>query len=277
MRGKLNLRFLLLVTVATLVFATGWFFLHRYQKNRRLSEYLTQATRAEEEKKPDRAARLLRAYVLAVPADIDAACATAGYWKSSARRRRPSPTRCPSTNRLSSKRRSGRTPGAGRGTGRRSRPARRMLPCAISHRYFKRTRTMVALFPTGVCQEAKKQYKEAAESYEKSAQVEPKPEAFVRWAGVLKVHLKQEDATADGTAAGGRAVLNKLVKVLPNSFESYLAHAAYRKTYDKKNGLTRCPSRSRKGPETRTGRTRGASGIRKRGRGTGREGRPAER
>src|SRR5262245_5675417 len=240
MRWKLNRRFLLIVTVAAIIFAVGWFFLHRYQKKRLVGEYLVQATRAEEEEKLDRAARLLRSYVLAVPSDTDARIRYATLLEKIGKTLRAKSDALDVYEQ------------ALRQDPDRHDARRRAAELAVELGRFDAARTHVtallkafendgrALFLLGLCQEANKQYEEAAETYAKSCRADPKPAAFVRQAGVLKIYLKRDDTIdPSGTERGPQAVMNELVKALPESFESYLARAAYHKTYNKVNGLIR--------------------------------------
>lgn len=241
MRGTLNLRLLLLVTGAALVCAVGWFFLHRYQKNRKQGEYLVQATRAEEENNLDRAARLLRAYVLAVPSDADARVRYGGLLEKLGKTPRAKSDALAvyeqalihSPDRLDARRRAAELAVE---LGRSSAALGHLKALIDANAADGRVFLLL-----GITQEARGQYSEAVASYTKSAEADPKPEAFVRRAGVLKIHLKQDDDEANGKEVGPQSVLNELVVALPNSFESYLARAAYHKTYarDKPKGLAR--------------------------------------
>jgi cellulose synthase operon protein C len=241
MRGKLDRRFLLLAVVATLVFATGWFFLHRYQKNRRLGEYLVQAGRAEEEKKYDRAARLLRAYVLGAPQDLDARVRYGGLLEKLAKTRRAKADAL-SVYELVLKQAPDRHDA-------RRRAVELTLEIgkpdpALGHLTYLETAFPAdgkVLFLKGICLESKSRYEEAAQSYEKAHRTDPTlTEAYTRRALVLRVNLKREDTVdAAGKKLGPHAVLDELVAAQPNAHESYLARASYLKTYDKVNGLAR--------------------------------------
>ncbi len=72
MKAKLNVKLFGGLVAGTALFLTGWFFLHRYQTRRLIADFVQQADRAEAEGRLDRAARLLRHYVVLVPADLDA-------------------------------------------------------------------------------------------------------------------------------------------------------------------------------------------------------------
>ncbi len=250
MRGTFNLRFFLVVVATTAVFAVGWFGLHRYQQNRHRAGYLDQATRAEAEQKPDRAARLLRAYILAVPGDIDARVRYGGLLEKLSKTPRAKSDAL-SVYEEALRRDPGRTDARRRA----AELAIELNRTEVSHDHV--TALLAAdendgraLYLLGLCCEAKgralgnsgeanKWYQEAVKAYARSCAAAPTPEAFVRRAGVRKNHLGEIDETKDGTETGPQADLNDLVRVLPNSFESYLARAAYRKTYDPTNGLAR--------------------------------------
>lgn len=229
MRGKLNIRFLLIVTAVCGVFAVGWFFLHRYQKNRKLGDYLTQAVRAEEEQKYDRASRLLRAYVLLAPADIDAKLRYAKLIEEHV------PTVKGKVDAL------GLYEQVLAQDPDRQETRRHAAEIAIQlgriDAAFEHLKILQQSFPkdgqvlllTGICLEARKRYDEAAAKYEESRQVDPKPEAFARLATVYRTSLRRPD-DAD-------RVMNELVERLPNSYESYLTRAAFYWIHDRDNHL----------------------------------------
>lgn len=240
MRGKINYRLLVACLVA-LAFATVvWFFAHRYQKRRAVGEYLVQATRAEEDKKLDRAARLLRAYILAVPADADAKFRYAGLLEkmgTTAKFKSDALFVYEQVVRLAPERLDARR--------RAAELAVELSRIGDAERHLTALTEALpndgrALYLFGLCQESKGQFDRAEKTYERSYKVDPKPEAYVRRAGVLRTNLKREDGTdADGKETGPQAVLNEMVAALPNAPEAYLARAAYHNSYTKGTGPAR--------------------------------------
>jgi predicted Zn-dependent protease len=235
MRRKLNLRFLLVVFVAAIVFAVGWFFLHRFQKNRRLGDYLAQATRAEDEKKFDRAARFIRAYILAVPADTDVRIRYAELLEKMGNTPRDRSAALDVYEQ------------ALRQDPDRPAVRRRAAELAAELKHWDAALGHIKELPEALtnndgpllllkaqCQEEKREFRAAAESYAASCRADPKPEAFARLAMTRKFRLKDEDGTdTNGIETGPQAVMNELVAKLPDSSEAYLARAVYHKTHDK--------------------------------------------
>jgi lipopolysaccharide biosynthesis regulator YciM len=253
MHGKINVRFLLLVTVAGLVLGSAWFFVHRAQKKRRLGDYLTQANRAEEEKKFDRAARLLRAYVLAVPTDLDARVRYGGLLEKLSRTPRARADALSVYEQVLLK-----DPARLDARVRAAELAVELhTDSALTHveELLKANGNDArALFLQGLCLEARARseedykkeadYKKAVAAYIRSCGAEPRAETFVRWASVVKLNLKREDKPEDVTATdlkevGPRRVMNELVKARSDHFDAYLARALYRRTYDPDDELVR--------------------------------------
>ena len=71
MKDKLNVRFLLIALGTLVVLGVSWFGVHAFQMRQHIGTLLDLVNRAEEQGKPDRAARLLGQYVKLVPEDLD--------------------------------------------------------------------------------------------------------------------------------------------------------------------------------------------------------------
>jgi tetratricopeptide (TPR) repeat protein len=72
MQGTFRWKAILVSVLAVALLGTGWYFLHRYQKRKIHGYFLELATRDEEGKRLDRAARFLRQYLLVQPDDVEA-------------------------------------------------------------------------------------------------------------------------------------------------------------------------------------------------------------
>ncbi|MDB5311189.1 MAG: hypothetical protein JWO38_5391 [Gemmataceae bacterium] len=243
MSGKLNTRFLLITAALAAGLAAGWWVLHRYQRSSKLGEYLAQASRAEEDQKPDRAVRLLRAYVLLAPGDADAKVRCAELLgKQASKRARVDALglyeqvlqQAPDRHEI------------------RQRAAELAfllgrVDDAFNHLVVLRKALpgdVKVLLLSGQCYEARERYEEAAQVYEEAAQaygesrkVDPRPVAFIRLAVINR----------DRLMLNRPAVADKVIEALlrhPHSIESLLACVEYHLTGDKADRLEEAAERA---------------------------------
>jgi tetratricopeptide (TPR) repeat protein len=241
MRSRLNVRFLILFSVCVSVFAVGWFLTHRFQKKRRLNDYLVQTTRAEEENKLDRAARLLRAYVLASPQDIDARVRygellekwaeklvhTPRAWRDALSVYEQVLKQAPERLEI------------------RKRAAEIAVNINLTDDAENHLDKLLTDYPNdgrvwflrGICYEKKQRLNQAQDAYKKSYDKEPKPEAFLRRAVVLR-QIEKKGNEGDYKTVNiidlkdeADKVMDALAQSLPGIYETHLTCAIYLNTY----------------------------------------------